>query len=150
MKTIFSDDYATGIQTIKPFSEIRQIVASACSRHPAVIAAYIFGSAAKDKTKAPKDVDVAVLLNESDSQSFPVLSFISELENALECSTDVLVLNRAGELIKYHVRRDGKLVFDRSSALRKAFEIRGRKSYEDFLYLHHKYVKKVLYGEKHD
>jgi len=135
---------------MKDFSEIGQIVSSACSGQPAVMAAYIFGSAAKRGTKKAKDVDVAVLLNETDSQSFPVLSFISELEKTLECPTDVLVLNRAGELIKYHVRRDGKLVFDRSSDFRKAFEIRGRKSYEDFLYLHNKYVKKVLYGEKHD
>ncbi len=135
---------------MKPFREICRIVYSACSRQSAVMAAYIFGSAAKSGTEKANDVDVAVLLNETDPQSFSLLSFMSELENALECPADVLVLNRAGELIKYHVRRDGKLIFDRSSAFRKAFEIRGRKSYEDFLYLHNKYVKKVLYGEKHD
>ena len=30
----------------------------------------------------------------------------------------------------------------------KKAEIRGRKSYEDFLYLHKRYVRKVLYGGK--
>lgn len=150
MKTNDTNDDTFRIQKTKPFREICRIVSSVCSRYPAVMAAYIFGSTVKSGTKRNKDVDIAVLLNEPYSHSFSLLEFMSELENDLECPTDVVVLNRAGELIKYHVRRDGKLIFDRFPAFRKAFEIRSRKSYEDFLYLHNKYVKKVLYGEKDD
>ncbi len=131
---------------MKSLNEISRIVASLCSEQPAVAAAYIFGSVAKGSSENPKDADVAVLLNDSDAQSFELLSFITALEASLGCRADVVVLNRAGELLKYEVRRHGKLVFDRSPEFRKKFEIRSRKMYEDFLYLHNRYVKAVLYG----
>jgi hypothetical protein len=47
------------------------------------------------------------------------------------------------------VRRSGRLVFDRMPVFRKKFEIQGRKSYEDFLYLHNRYVNAVLYGSRY-
>ncbi len=128
------------------FEEISHIVSSFCSEHPSVTAAYVFGSVAKGCSENPKDVDVAVLLNPKDSRSFDILLFITAIEESLGCRADVVVLNRAGELLKYEVRRHGRLVFDRSHEFRKNFEIRSRKMYEDFLYLHKKYVNAVLYG----
>jgi uncharacterized protein len=83
--------------------------------------------------KSPKDIEYAIS---------------SVLEKSVECPVDVVVLNRAGEILKYEVRRSGKLVFERSPEMRKNAEIRGRKSYEDFLHLHKRYVRKVLYGRK--
>ncbi len=117
-----------------------------CSEQPAVAAAYIFGSVAKGSSQHPKDVDVAVLLNNSDAHSFELLPFITALEESLGCRTDVVILNRAGELLKYEVRRHGRLIFERCPEFRKQFEIQGRKMYEDFLYFHNRYVKAVLYG----
>ena len=73
---------------------------------------------------------------------------ISDLEKAIGCRVDLVVLNRVGELLKYEVCRAGILIFERSPECRKRFEIRGRKSYEDFRYLHKRYVNRVLYGEK--
>ena len=70
------------------------------------------------------------------------------VEKALGSPVDVVVLNRAGEILKYEVRRSGKLIFERSPDMRKKVEIQGRKSYEDFLNLHKRYVRKVLYGGK--
>jgi len=104
---------------MKDFKEISRIVSSICSYQPAVMAAYIFGSVAKGGTKKPGDVDIAVLLDETLSDSFSLLALMSELEESLQCRTDVIVLNHAGELIKFHVRRDGKLVFERSSEYRR-------------------------------
>ncbi len=112
------------------------------------MAAYIFGSFAKNRAGKSSDIDVAVLLDETQSQSFSILSFISVLEKSLKCRVDVVVLNRAGEVLKYEVRRSGILVFERSSDIRKKFEIKGRKTYEDFLYLHNRYVRTVLYGRE--
>lgn len=131
---------------MKELSEVSHIVSSLCSEQPSVTAAYIFGSVAKRGSQHPKDVDVAVLLNDDEAQSFELLSFIAALEELLGCRADVVVLNRAGELLKYEVRRHGRLIFERSSRARKKFEIRSRKMYEDFLYLHNRYVKAVLYG----
>jgi predicted nucleotidyltransferase len=117
------------------------------ARHKAILASYIFGSVAKGK-KEPGDIDIAVLLERTHLQSFSIPSLISELEKALGRPVDVVVLNRAGEILKYEVRRSGKLIFDRSPGMRKMSEIQGRKSYEDFLSLHKRYVRKVLYSGK--
>lgn len=128
--------------------DIEDTVSSICARHEAVVASYIFGSLVKGKEKEPKDIDIAVLLERTDLQSFSVPSLISEFEKALGLPVDLVVLNRAGEILKYEVRRSGRLIFERSPEMRKRVEIQGRKSYEDFLNLHKRYVRKVLYGGK--
>lgn len=127
---------------------IEKNVYSICSRHKGVAAAYIFGSAVKSGKGKPRDIDIALLLEEAFLHSFDIPSLISEFEKALDFPVDVVVLNRADEILKYEVRRTGKLVFDGSPALRKKAEILGRKTYEDFLNLHKRYVRKVLYGGK--
>jgi len=132
---------------MKSLENIEHTVSSICARHRAIIASYIFGSVVKGK-EDPGDIDIAVLLERAHLQSFSIPSLISELEKALGRSVDVVVLNRAGEILKYEVRRSGKLIFERSPDMRKRVEIQGRKSYEDFLNLHKRYVRKVLYGGK--
>lgn len=131
---------------MKSFKEIAHIISTTCLKHRAVLAAYLFGSVVKATQGKPSDIDIAVLLDDTISQSFPILSFMSSLEKSMGCRVDVVVLNRAGEVLKYEVRRSGKPVFERSPEARKRFEIYGRKTYEDFLYLHKRYVNKVLYG----
>lgn len=131
---------------MKTADSIIQIVARICSDYPEIVAAYLFGSAARDDLRKKNDVDVAVLLDASREKSFPLLAFITRLEKNLGSRVDTSVLNRSGELLKYEVRRTGKLIFERSPELRKKFDILGRKSFEDFLYLHRRYVNAVLYG----
>lgn len=127
-----------------------QSVARVCEREPAVMAAYVFGSTVRPERSRPRDVDVAVLLFPSDPDVRLPLRLANALQDELGgCPVDVVVLNRAGELIKYEVRRTGRLVLDRDPERRKAFEIRGRKSFEDFCYLHRRYVRRVIYGEDH-
>jgi len=128
--------------------DIEHILSSICARHKAIAASYLFGSVAKGDKKKPGDIDIAVLIERTHLQTFPIPSLISEFEKAVDCRVDVVVLNRADEILKYEVRRSGKLIFERSPELRKKVEIQGRKSYEDFLYLHKRYVRKVLYGGK--
>ena len=127
---------------------IKKRVASLCEAEPAVTAAYVFGSCAQGKGKKTSDVDVALLLNEKKITGFSMLDFITMLEKQMGCKADVVVLNKADEVLKYEVRRQGKLVYERSEEYRKQFEVRSRKSYEDFLYLHNRYVNTVLYGSR--
>ncbi len=131
---------------MKPLKEIRSMIIAVCEEQPAITAAYLFGSVALGTAKASSDVDVALLLDERKSDSFSLLACITHLEDVLEGHVDVVILNSADELLKYEVRRSGKVIFDRSPQFRKTFEIRSRKAYEDFLYLHTRYVRKVLYG----
>lgn len=121
-------------------------IISLCACETAIAAAYVFGSHAQGKEKKSSDIDVAILLNETRMAEFSTLDFITALEKEMECRTDVVILNKADEVLKYEVRHKGVLLYERSSEYRKQFEIKSRKFYEDFLYLHKKYIDKVLYG----
>ena len=134
---------------MKDLNHIIHIVSSFCIKEPAILAAYLFGSVVKGESINADDLDIAILLDEAYSERFSILSFISAIEKKLGCRADIVNLNKAGDILKFEVRRSGKLVFERDTDLRKKYEIRGRKSYEDFLYLHKRYVNSVLYGGKH-
>jgi predicted nucleotidyltransferase len=124
------------------------VITSVLTREPAVIAGYIFGSVAKGRAHAESDIDVAVLLKED--VPFSQLEVMTLLEKKLELRVDLIVVNRATELLKHEIRKTGQLIFDRDSVRRKQFDIRSRKYFEDFLYLHKRYVNKVLYTNNHD
>ena len=124
-------------------------IKSLCSRHTEIVAAYLFGSTVKSPDRPAKDVDLAVLLEEPESSPFPLLSFMAKLEKKCGTRADVVVLNRAGEFLKHEIRRTGKLIFERNPTARKRFEVIGRKRFEDFLYLHHRYTGRSLYGGRY-
>lgn len=119
-------------------------IVSVLTLEPAVIAAYLFGSLAKDCAGPESDVDIAVLLKEQGPE-FPQLEVMSLLEKKLGRRVELIVLNRATELLKHEIRKTGQLIFERDSAGRKQFEVRSMKYFEDFLYLHNRYVNQVLY-----
>ena len=129
-------------------NNLHAIVEKLCNDYPEVIAVYLFGSQAKGTSHQGSDLDLAILVSEP-SRDFPLLQFLADLEGMVSSPVDAVVLNRAGEVLKYHVRRDGKLLYEKDSRARKNFEIRSRKYFEDFQYLHNRYVKKVIYGEGH-
>jgi predicted nucleotidyltransferase len=130
----------------KNASTLENRLSAICEADPAIAAAYLFGSFVKCKAKKSSDIDIALLLNEQKISGFSMLDFITVMEKNIGRKTDVVILNKADEVLKYEVRRQGKLIFERSEEYRKEFEIKSRKSYEDFLYLHKRYVKFVLYG----
>ncbi len=125
---------------------ICKAVIEVAREHPAIIAIYLFGSRGSGTYCLQSDIDLAVLLAEESSSDFPALDFIVEVENSTGLRADVTILNRAGELLKYEVRKNGLVIYDSSPFIRKRFEVLGRKKFEDFLYIHKRYVKKVLYG----
>jgi hypothetical protein len=133
---------------MKKFNKIEKDIVSLCRCESEIMAVYVFGSCAKGTNKKKSDIDIAVLLKDYDPNGFSVLSFLSGLEKKIGSKIDIIVLNRASEVLKFEVRCHGKLVFERSEAFRKRFEITGRKTYEDFLYLHNRYINSVLYGKK--
>jgi uncharacterized protein len=119
-----------------------------CAGEEAVVAAYLFGSTvAAESRREPDDIDIALLIDDAKTDSFSLLSFMSALEKEVGKRVDATVLNRAGEVLKFEVRSKGMLIFERSREKRIRFEVLGRKTYEDFLYFHNRYVNKVLYGD---
>lgn len=118
------------------FPDIHACIECLCQQQPAIMAMYLFGSAAQGTIHADSDLDLAVLLDPGAVPTFSLLTCITQLEEFLHCHVDLIVLNTANDVLKYDVRRSGKLLFERSSRFRKQFEIQSRKAYEDFLYLH--------------
>lgn len=127
--------------------EISDNIVALFSRDEAIIAAYIFGSHGKGSPWPGSDLDIAVLVKATSLPSFSLLSLSVSLHRVFDREVDVVLLNRAGELLKREVRRTSILVFERDAEARKRFEIMGRKSYEDFLHLHRRYARRVLYGQ---
>jgi hypothetical protein len=136
------------INQITLSDEIITKISQLCSEDPLIEAAYIFGSTITGKKKRSKDIDIALLIKEEGIKDFSILSFISFLERICRARVDVVILNNAGEVLKYEVRRNGYLIFERDPEKRKKFEIKGRKTYQDFLHLHRIYVDTVLYGKR--
>ncbi len=126
---------------------LRRLIRQCCDQFAGIDAAYLFGSRAGDAWDVDSDVDVALLIAEGEEQNFDLLSFIVQLERTTRLAVDAVILNRAGEELKFQIRSNGVLIYEKNSVSRKNFEMKSRKSYEDYLYLHKRYVKSVLYGD---
>jgi len=131
-----------------PDQLIKEII-KRCMQEDAIVAVYLFGSATMNRMKPSSDLDVALLLENGSESTFPLLQFSTDLEKISMRRIDLVILNRSGELLQHQVRRFGKLIFERDENKRKKFEISGRKRYEDFIHLHNRYIKSVLYGAGH-
>ncbi len=127
-------------------ADLYQFIRDCCNQFDGIDAAFLFGSRAGEEHTVSSDVDVALLLD-AEEQNFDLLSFIVSLERKTHLTVDTIILNRAGEELKFQVRSRGVLVYEKNSVGRKNFEMKSRKYYEDYLYLHNRYVKNVLYGD---
>ena len=114
-------------------SDLVDTIVAVLIKEPAVITVYLFGSMAKKSGGPDSDVDVAVLLQDGVAD-FPQLEVMSTLEKKL------------GRRVE---SKSGVLILERDREKRKQFEIRSRKYFEDFLYLHNRYVTNVLYKNIH-
>mgnify|MGYP006286494137 CR=1 FL=1 len=121
--------------------DISTSMAQECAACPHVIAGYVFGSWAKGTARENSDVDVAILIAYGTEHAFDYLEFKVQLERRLNRDVDLVLLNQAGEIIKYLIRRDGVRVFERDPRKRKDWEIRSRKMYQDYLHLHQIYMQ---------
>ena len=119
------------------FHELNEEIVSMCKGQREIIAAYVFGSCARGEGKKANDVDIALLLYDSEASHFSYLDFKVTLERILNMNVDLIVLNHAGEILKYQIRKYGKVIYEGNPEMRKQWEFNSRKFYQDFLYLHH-------------
>lgn len=98
-----------------------------------VVAAYLFGSVARDAARAGSDVDVGILLTGDPPPTLDALrlDLEGELERVLEMPVQLVVLNRAPCDLVHRVLRDGVLVLDRDPSARIRFEVRARNEFFD-------------------
>ncbi len=122
---------------------IQSEVSALCAHYPEVIAAFLFGSYAKDKATERSDLDIALLLDNKKEDKFKYLDFKVALEKTFDRDADLIILNRAGAILKHQVRKYGRLLYDADPPKRKEWEIKSRKFYQDFLRLHRIYMQKT-------
>ena len=93
-----------------------------------VIAAYLFGSVARETSGPSSDVDVGVLLASDPPRTLDglLLGLEAELERDLGAPVQLVVLNTAPCDLVHRVLRDGKLILDRDPPARIRFEVRAR------------------------
>jgi predicted nucleotidyltransferase len=116
------------------------------SQHPEIIAAYVFGSFARQE--AFGDLDVAALIA---ARLAEPLEFELELERDLEklvrIPADVRILNEAPRSFQYTVIRQGKVLLDRDPNRRAAFEGNVIKQYLDFSRFRRRCLKEIAHAE---
>ncbi|MBI3318904.1 MAG: nucleotidyltransferase domain-containing protein [Candidatus Omnitrophica bacterium] len=101
--------------------------------------AYQFGSSVQGKTGPMSDIDVAVLLDPSvkEEEYFAIqLELLRALDPVFDYRTvDLVLLNRAGPLLRYEVLCGGRLLFCREEQTRVEFEQRVLSDYFDTAHL---------------
>jgi uncharacterized protein YutE (UPF0331/DUF86 family)/predicted nucleotidyltransferase len=104
---------------------------------PDVVAAYLFGSVARNEARKSSDVDVAVMLHDGRPTTIAhferVFALQHHLEGALDAPVDLVVMEGAPLDLLHRVWRDGIRVADRDPERRLTFELRARNEYFDLL-----------------
>jgi predicted nucleotidyltransferase len=98
-----------------------------------VVAVYLFGSLARGTGGTTSDADIAVLYRSAPPARLDGLGLdlAADLEGALGCPVDLVVLNRAPADLVHRILRDGVLVVEADRSRRVAFEVRARNLYFD-------------------
>lgn len=109
-----------------------------------IIFAYLYGSVARGTVREDSDVDIAVFLEDPEEDPLLESSISLELEQILDRSVDVHIINYAPAIFIYQVLKDGILLFSRDDKLRVNFEVRNINEYLDFLPLIKEYDRKRL------
>lgn len=122
-------------------------------QHAEIILVSLFGSRATGKAREDSDIDVAILVAES--EIVPSL-FDFELELIAELAddrVDLVVLNHASPLLKHQVLKHGIKLFSRDKAAEVAFVVQAITHYLNTQYLRrvqdkvmHRQIQEGKYG----
>lgn len=112
-----------------------------------IIAAYLFGSTAKGEATDKSDIDIGVLLkgNFNFAANFDYkLRLMGKLKDLTSKTVDIVFIDRTDPILQHHIRKHGKVIFEKDKLKRIAYEIKARKDYFDFLFRHKKYMEGIL------
>ena len=100
-----------------------------------VLAVYLFGSYASKQCRDASDIDLAILCDFTiqPEHFFNLeMKYFKDLSRLLPKNLDIVILNRARELLTYEVFRNGELIFERDRDTRIAYQARRICDYLDF------------------
>lgn len=125
------------------------------SRHPEIIAAYVFGSAVTGKLTPMSDIDVAILLREEPAfdQKLSLLAEVgSDLQKLFRREADVKILNEVQSLPLLHeIFSTAKLIFERDRERHRNFVAHAVIAYLDFQPTYERclstYVGRIRHGK---
>jgi uncharacterized protein len=107
-------------------------------QRPEILAVYLFGSLAKDKSRNSSDIDVAFLFDRSFYKNDPYNSFsIAQIMGAdagkgVRTKVDVSILNGASLFFAYEVISTGICLYEKDTNERIRYEIAIKGQYFDF------------------
>ena len=107
-----------------------------------IILAFIHGSFRFNKPF--RDIDIAVLLRDKEKAFEYTINKSVELEDEIGLPIDIHVLNDAPVTFRYHVVRNGTLLFTKNKAKLQEFIIKTLKEYWDFKTLMKHSIAKAL------
>ncbi|OQX81997.1 MAG: hypothetical protein B6D56_00995 [Candidatus Omnitrophica bacterium 4484_70.1] len=127
------------------FEIIKKSLKEYFQQHPEIEIAYIFGSVVQGRKNLLSDIDVGIILD--DSQIKQELyrygykaEILADLIKILKTNeVDLVVLNEASPLLKHRVLYWGKLIYCRNERRRIQFQINTINEYNDFKQIRRKY-----------
>ncbi len=102
---------------------------------PEIVAAYLFGSAATSKMRPDSDIDIAVLLDESDghlNRKIVLSRLHPQFCRALRADAHLLFLNDASYLVRMQVFNKGILMHVKNPYQLAVFRMHSTALYADF------------------
>jgi hypothetical protein len=115
-------------------------------RYPEILAAYVFGSFAREE--AFEGLDVAVFFDRPPEAPLEFeIKLEGELEKLVRIPVDVRVLNYAPQPFQYTVIREGTVFLDRDPNRRADFEGNVIKQYLDFSRFRRRSLKEISHSE---
>jgi predicted nucleotidyltransferase len=125
--------------------EITKALASFLAAQHVVQAAYLFGSAVRDRLSVESDIDIAILFSCS-PDALHLLDLQEDLTAVLGRQADLVNLNHASPILAMQVLKYGESVFERSAHAAREFRVRTIFAYYDLKTVR-KCVEKALVSD---
>ncbi|NOT30615.1 MAG: nucleotidyltransferase domain-containing protein [Planctomycetes bacterium] len=114
---------------------VERLKVELASAPPELLAAYLYGSTARDEHTDASDIDLGLLYREEPPRTLdsPPRRLEGRLELALRRTLQVVVMNSAPPDLVHRILRDGILCLDRDRSARIRFEVKAQNEYFDLL-----------------